>query len=239
MNRILKWVKELADLKNHFKIDYSCAKSKDAAVFKGNKYRITVLSDILIRLEYNNDGVFEDRPTEFAWNRDFEVPLIQVNQNNRSLNVSTKYFRLEYIKETSMFPKGAKENNLKISLNNTDKVWYINHPEARNLYGSEVSLDDISGKIPLLKGLFSKSSGVPSYIDVLKEALGEKCHKTSTPSAVSGKIGEGTLSEILEWIPKELFIKYPAQPRLAKFTFKSCKPAVTDKFLKRCLNHNS
>lgn len=181
MNRILKWVKELADLKNHFKIDYSCAKSKDAAVFKGNKYRITVLSDILIRLEYNNDGVFEDRPTEFAWNRDFEVPLIQVNQNNRSLNVSTKYFRLEYIKETSMFPKGAKENNLKISLNNTDKVWYINHPEARNLYGSEVSLDDISGKIPLLKGLFS-TDGFVSVDDSKSLIFNENGSLVKNPS---------------------------------------------------------
>ena len=49
-----------------FKIDYAGAKSKEDAIYKGAKYRITVLSDILVRLEYNKDGLFEDRPTELA-----------------------------------------------------------------------------------------------------------------------------------------------------------------------------
>ncbi len=154
----------MAGFRQHFNIDQSQAISKEAAVFKGSKYRITILSDILIRIEYNSQGRFEDRPTEFAWNRNFEVPLMQVNQDDKFLSVSTKYFRLEYVKEANLYPKGAKESNLKIYLTNTDKTWYINHPEARNFYGSEVSLDDASGKTPLLKGLFS-SDGFVSVDD--------------------------------------------------------------------------
>ncbi len=150
----------MAGFNKHFNIDYSHAKAKEAATFTGKKYRITILSDILIRLEYNSEGRFEDRPTEFAWNRNFEVPLMQVTEDSKFLNISTKYFRLEYVKETSMFPRGAKETNLRVFLTNTDKNWHINHPEARNFYGSEVSLDDVSGKIPLLKGLFSSDGFV-------------------------------------------------------------------------------
>ncbi len=154
----------MAGFRKHFNIDYSKAKSKEAAIFQGQKYRITILSEILVRIEYNNEGRFEDRPTEFALNRDFEVPLMNVNQDNRILNISTKYFRLEYLKEASLYPRGAKENNFKITLTNTDKVWYVNHPEARNFFGSEVSLDNAAGKIPLLKGLFS-SDGFVSVDD--------------------------------------------------------------------------
>ncbi len=145
----------MAKLKSHFKIDYSHAKSRDASIFKGQRYRITILSDILVRIEYNENGIFEDRPTELAWNRDFEVPLMSVKQDDIHLEISTKYFKLEYNKESSLNPKKTSEKNLRIHLANTDKTWYINHPEARNFFGSEVSLDNAGGKIPLLKGLFS------------------------------------------------------------------------------------
>lgn len=155
----------MANLKDHFRIDYSHAKSRDAAIFKGQRYRITVLSDILIRIEYNEKGVFEDRPTEFAWNRDFEVPLMQVNQDDKFLQISTKYFKLEYNKESSLLPKKAVEKDFRVILTNTDKGWYVGHPEARNFYGSEVCLDDVYGKVPLLKGLFS-TDGFVSVNDV-------------------------------------------------------------------------
>ena len=154
----------MSDFRKHFNIDHEKAKSREAAIFQGQKYRITILSDILVRIEYNSEGRFEDRPTEFALNRDFEVPLMTVNQDDRFLSVATKYFKLEYNKESNLYPRGARENNLRITLANTDKVWYINHPEARNFFGSEVSLDNAAGKIPLLKGLFS-SDGFVSVDD--------------------------------------------------------------------------
>ena len=37
----------------------------------GINYRITVLTKGLIRLEYSEDGVFEDRGTQMAFYRDF------------------------------------------------------------------------------------------------------------------------------------------------------------------------
>ena len=54
-----------------FKMDISLGKTKEQYVFKGKKYRISILSDVLIRLEYNEDGVFNDYPTIFAINRRF------------------------------------------------------------------------------------------------------------------------------------------------------------------------
>ena len=37
----------------------------------GAQYRITMLTEGLIRLEYSEDGIFEDRATQFAFYRDF------------------------------------------------------------------------------------------------------------------------------------------------------------------------
>ena len=36
---------------------------------QGDKYRFTLLTPCLIRMEYREDGKFEDRPTQVVWNR--------------------------------------------------------------------------------------------------------------------------------------------------------------------------
>ena len=50
----------------HFKINMEDCISEKQAVFQGQFYRITILSDLLIRLEFSDEGYFEDRPTELA-----------------------------------------------------------------------------------------------------------------------------------------------------------------------------
>lgn len=40
-------------------------------IISGKKYRITMLTQRLVRLEYSENGVFEDRPTQAVINRDF------------------------------------------------------------------------------------------------------------------------------------------------------------------------
>ena len=40
--------------------------SKKEAIIQGDCYRITMLTSALVRLEYNSEGVFEDRATQ-SW----------------------------------------------------------------------------------------------------------------------------------------------------------------------------
>ena len=40
-------------------------------IISGKKYRITMLTQSLVRLEYSENVVFEDRPTQAVINRDF------------------------------------------------------------------------------------------------------------------------------------------------------------------------
>ena len=48
--------------------------SRKEAIIQGDCYRITMLTSALVRLEYNEGGVFEDRATQSILNRDFPVP---------------------------------------------------------------------------------------------------------------------------------------------------------------------
>ena len=79
-------------MKPHFKPDYTSVISQPQCIFKGQKYRITILSDVLVRLEYSDTGYFEDRPTELVCNRNFPIPQMKVDQNEKILDVTTKYF---------------------------------------------------------------------------------------------------------------------------------------------------
>ncbi len=140
----------------YFKIDTSKAISKEKSIFKGEHYRITILSEILIRLEYSEAGKFVDRPTELVLNRDFEIPQMEVQEDENVLVITTKYFKLSYAKNKPFTgTKISPDSNLKVSLNGTDKFWYLNHPEARNFNSSSISLDNSTGNIKLAKGLYS------------------------------------------------------------------------------------
>ena len=44
-------MEQVAELQSHFKMDYAKILPSENMIIKGAKYRITVLSDILIRLE--------------------------------------------------------------------------------------------------------------------------------------------------------------------------------------------
>lgn len=128
---------------NHFIIDYTKAKSKAGAIFQGEKYRITILSEILVRLEYSEYGTFEDRPTELAVYRDFEVPPFKVEEDDKYLDITTRYFELQYVKNKPFIgPAYAPDANLKIRLvDSENKMWYFNHPEARNFNSIVANLD--------------------------------------------------------------------------------------------------
>ena len=132
----------MATISKEFKADYTNARSNEKAIFKGKFYRITVLSESLIRLEYDEGGMFEDRPTELAKFRNFPVPEFTQKENETVLEISTKYFTLQYQKDKpfvgTMF---AQDAFLKVALNKSDKAWYYSHDEARNFKGFVNTLD--------------------------------------------------------------------------------------------------
>lgn len=53
-------------LGKQFEVDYTKAKSDKRAIVQGNNYRISVISERIIRLEYSQAGQFIDRPTQLV-----------------------------------------------------------------------------------------------------------------------------------------------------------------------------
>ena len=148
-----------------FKMDISLGKARETCVFKGKNYRISVLSDCLIRLEYNEKGVFNDYPTIFAINRLFsKAPSFTVKQDENFLNITNDYFILEYAKEKPFeASKLVPDSNLRITLKDTDKIWYFNNPEVKNYKGAAESFD-MSNKLTLDRGLYN-IDGFASFDD--------------------------------------------------------------------------
>ena len=135
------------DLGTHFKFDLNKSTANKDCVFKGDNYRITVLTERLIRLEYNENQMFEDYPTELVWYRNFPKPDFVIKESNKILNITTKYFELTYVKEKKFESnKLMPMKNLKIQLLNTDKIWYYGHPEVRNYDTSAFNIDDTKEK---------------------------------------------------------------------------------------------
>lgn len=119
-------------------------------IVKGTNYRFTVLTPRLIRIEYNKNGAFEDRATSLVVNRTFGDSNFSRTEDEVSLTIGTEYFTLTYIKD-----RPIAGNNIKVTINGTDKEWYPGHKEIRNVGSITYSLDDLSTNLKLGKGLYS------------------------------------------------------------------------------------
>ena len=69
-------------------------------VIQGEKYRFTLLTDRLVRMEYCEDGVFEDLATQVVLNRNFPQVSYTVKDSDDQLEIYTKYMQLIYNKKT-------------------------------------------------------------------------------------------------------------------------------------------
>lgn len=131
------------NLGNQFQVSYDLAFMNPKQILKGEKYRITVLTESLIRLEYNEKGLFEDRPTNLIWYRLFPDVTFSKKEDEHNLEIETNYFKLSYSKEKTFI--GSKINptsNLKVELKNTGNSWYYGHPEIKNFGAPNTDLLD-------------------------------------------------------------------------------------------------
>ena len=119
-------------------------------IVAGGTYRFSILTPRLIRLEYNKNGLFEDRATSLVINRKFSDFNFNLNVEDSNLVISTEYFKLSYSKEQPF-----TGNTLKLQINGTDKEWYPGKKEVRNVGSINYSLDYLDNNLKLDKGLYS------------------------------------------------------------------------------------
>lgn len=163
-------------LGRQFEIDNAKAKSDNKAVIQGSKFRISLISERIVRLEYSPDGKFNDRPTQLVRRRNIGLPDFSVRQDTNLVEITTKYFILTYVKERPFAgPAVDPMRNLKITLQSRDrdrnKDWYVGHAEARNMLGNMVGVD-VNIPKQLQKGLYSLD-GFASIDDSLGKIIME------------------------------------------------------------------
>ena len=137
------------NLGEQFLFDFSKSKANPAVVLKGQYYRISIITERLVRIEYNTKGIFIDSPTQLVMCRDLGIPTFDLMQDANYLEVKTKYFKLTYSKE-----KAISSSNLKVYLNDTENVWYYGHPEVRT-YNALIEALDIDSSYKYTKGIYS------------------------------------------------------------------------------------
>ncbi len=140
-------------------------KADERFVVRGEKYRITVLTEQMLRLEYSEDGVFEDRATRLAFNRAFAAPAFETYYENGLLHLVTKYLHLTY-DETKFSAIG-----LQIMVDG-NRGWYYGAP-THTLGGTSRTLDGRNGAMDIGEGLLSTARGYATLDDSKTIALGE------------------------------------------------------------------
>lgn len=134
-----------------YKIDKRPLALAENVVSKDN-YRITVLTERLVRLEYSPDGVFEDRATQAVLNRDFPPTSFKVISREDGIELHTSRLHLIY-NEKEFSPQGLSVQ-VKGNISAYHSTWHYGEP-IKDLGGTARTLDEANGAIPLDRGVIS------------------------------------------------------------------------------------
>lgn len=121
---------------------------------QGEKYRFLLLTPCLIRMEYREDGCFEDRPTQVVWNRQFERVDYRLVQKGEGFELFTERLHVTYT--GGEFSKNSLNARAIGGQNPYGAVWYYGE-KTDNLGGTARTLDDVDGACELEEGIISRS----------------------------------------------------------------------------------
>lgn len=141
----------MAQIPPHFQLDFQPVAEPEATVVVGSA-RFTVLTSRLIRLEYDENGRFQDQPSQALWYRQQPVPQFEQSVGNGRLHIETEYLQLSYEVGRLFQP-----DTLQIRLKESNTEWHFDDDDPNNLRGTYRTLDEVSGSTPLEPGLLSRS----------------------------------------------------------------------------------
>ena len=133
-----------------FHLNQDNLRVNEKCIFIGPKYRIEVLTERLIRIEYSEQSKFVDSASALVINRNFERPLFEVKEDQAYIYINTKYINLKYMKNSKL-----SEKSLSATIMYSKKEWFYTQKEVKNYGGTAVSLDNTLKMPNLDKGLFN------------------------------------------------------------------------------------
>lgn len=132
-------------------------KADDKAVVTTGNARFTLLTERLVRMEWSEDGRFEDRATLTFINREMPVPEFKVRDTRTELTITTPALTLTYVKGDKFSDRNLKAT---FRLDGREAVWTPGMEDTQNLLGTTRTLDGCDGyrlgDEPLEKGLLSR-----------------------------------------------------------------------------------
>jgi len=143
-----------------FSQQYNGKANPDAIVVSGNA-RFTVLTPHIIRMEWSEDGVFEDHTSLTFVNRNLSVPKFEKKEADGYLQINTESMIIKYKLNSGKF----NIDNLSIEpalpagrfeIDNKKKTWTPGTKNEGNLLGTIRTLDGVDGATELETGLLSR-----------------------------------------------------------------------------------
>ena len=135
-----------------------------AAVVTAGKARFTVLTPEMIRIQYSERSLFEDRATFAVVNRRLPVPQFTKEEKDGYLVIKTSALTLKYKIGEKIAPTGepsaAGTLTVSMQLNGRPVLWYPGKDDELNLKGTTRTLDGQIGdnkRQELEKGLLSRA----------------------------------------------------------------------------------
>ncbi|MBP3758157.1 MAG: DUF5110 domain-containing protein [Prevotella sp.] len=132
------------------------------AVVQSGKARFTVLTPEMVRIQYSQRGLFEDRATFAVINRRLPVPQFTTEEKDGWLTIKTSALTLKYKigGVISADQPSDKVLNISFALNGRNVLWYPGKDDALNLKGTTRTLDGQIGdnkRRELENGLLSRA----------------------------------------------------------------------------------
>lgn len=133
-------------------------------IVSGKKYRFTVLTPNLIRMEYSENGIFEDRASQTVFFRDFPEVKFETLKRDQELIIETESLILTYVIDSAF-----RLDTLNVKLKcEPGSQWHFSEP-FETLGGTVKTLDGVNGEIKLNDGVCSRNGF--SVIDDSKSLL--------------------------------------------------------------------
>lgn len=123
-------------------------------VIQGTHYRITLLTDRLVRFEYNEQDIFTDLASQVVWFRDLGQVTYKLKRNENYLEIITNALVIRY--DEKKYSSAGLQVRFLHPDPGAERDWYYGK-EEKNLLGTARTLDEANGEIPLEKGIISLS----------------------------------------------------------------------------------
>ena len=119
------------------------SEAQDNIAYQDDQVRITVVTDGVVRLEWEKTGRFTDSPSFVASERDYPATDFKVSKKGKEVRIETSRMTVSYKMNSGKFTN----NNLKIKAADGFFTWKPGMQQKENLKGTFRTLDGLDGDV--------------------------------------------------------------------------------------------